>query len=71
MSKRRRVDLDVARLTKLLEDDQACQDLQLYFGVGLGQGELPPFTGAWFKLLDGGGDRVDICNRFTASDVFR
>jgi hypothetical protein len=63
------MDLDVARLTRILEDDQACQDLQHYFGVGLGQNELPPFTGGRFELLDGGGDPADKCNRFTASDI--
>jgi hypothetical protein len=69
MSRRRRVDLDVARLTEILEDDQACRDLRRYFGVGLGPGELPPFTGSRFELLDGGGDRADTCNRFTAADI--
>ena len=69
MSGRRRVDLDVARLTRFLEDDQACRDLRLYFGVGLGPGELPAFTGGRFELLDGGGDQADTCNRFTASDI--
>jgi len=65
----RRQDLDVARLTRILEDDQACRDLRLYFGVGLGMRELPPFTGGRFELLDGGGDRADTCYRFTASDI--
>lgn len=69
MPRRRRQDLDVARLTRIFEDDQACGALRLYFGVGLGRKELPPFTGGRFELLDGGGDRADICNRFTASDI--
>jgi hypothetical protein len=69
MSRRRRVDLDVARLTRFLEADQACRDLRLYFGVGLGLGELPSFSGGRFELLDGGGDRADMCNRFAASDI--
>jgi hypothetical protein len=69
MPRRRPQDLDVARLTRILEDDQACRDLRLYFGVGLGRRELPPFTGGRFELLDGGGDQPDTCNRFTASDI--
>jgi hypothetical protein len=69
MPRRRRQDLDVARLTRILADDQACRDLRLYFGVGLGRGKLPPFTGGRFEFLDGGGDRPDACNRFTASDI--
>jgi hypothetical protein len=39
------------------------------FWVGLGRRELSPFTGGRFELLDGGGDRADTCNRFTASDI--
>jgi Family of unknown function (DUF6308) len=69
MPRRRCQDLDVVRLTEILEDDQACRDLRLYFGVGLGRRKLPPFTGGRFELLDGGGDRPDTCNRFTASDI--
>lgn len=69
MGRRRRVDLDIAQLTSVLEDDRACRDLQRYFGVGLGQEQLPPFTGGRFELLDGGGDLADTCNRFTASDI--
>jgi len=69
MPGRRRHDLDVGRLTKILEADQACADLRLYFGAGLGRGELPPFTGGLFEFLDGGGNRADACNRFTASDI--
>ncbi len=69
MPGRRRQDLDVGRLTRIVEDNQACEDLRLYFGVGLGRGELPPFTGGRFELLDGGGNRADACNRFTASDI--
>ena len=69
MPGRQRVDLDIAQLTKFLEDDQACRDLRLYFGAGLGPGELPSFTGGRFELLGGGGDRADTCNRFTASDI--
>jgi hypothetical protein len=69
MARTRRRDLDVAQLTRILEDDQACRDLQRYFGVGLGKGELPPSTGGRFEILDGGGDRAEVCNRFTASDI--
>ncbi len=69
MPRRRRLGMDVARLTSILEDDQASRDLQRYFGVDLGPGELPPFTGGRFELLDGGGDRAGIRNRFTASDI--
>lgn len=58
MSRVRRQGLDVAQLTRILTDEQACRDLRLYFGVGLGKGMLPPYTGGWFELLDGGGDRA-------------
>src|SRR4051794_28851686 len=67
--RKRRADLDVGRLTRILEDDRASRDLRLYFGVGLRRGELPPFTGGRFEFLGDGGDRADICNRFTASDI--
>lgn len=56
MPRRRRRDLDVAQLTRILEDDQASRDLRLYFGVDLGTRAPPPFTGGRFELLDGGGD---------------
>jgi hypothetical protein len=69
MPRRRRQDLDVARLTRILEDDQACRDLRLYFGIGLEGRKLPSFTGGRFELLDRGGDRADTCSRFTASDI--
>jgi hypothetical protein len=69
MSRARRRDLDVVQLAGILTDDQACHDLRLYFGVGLETGKLPPYTGARFEFLDGGGDRVDVCNRFTPSDI--
>jgi Family of unknown function (DUF6308) len=69
MPRSRRQDLDVAGLTRILEEDQTCRDLRLYFGVGLGRRELPPFTGGRFERLDGGGDRADASNRFTASDI--
>jgi hypothetical protein len=62
-------DLDVARLTGILQDDQACRDLRHYYGVGLGTGKLPPYAGGRFELLDCGGDRPGTCNRFTASDI--
>lgn len=65
----RRGDLDVGQLTRILEDDQACQDLREYFGVGLEEGELPASTGGRFEFLGGGGDRADSRNRFTASDI--
>jgi hypothetical protein len=69
MSRVRRQDLDVAQLARILAGDQARQDLQCYFGVGLGSGELPPYTGGRFEFLDGGGDRAEVCSRFTAADV--
>jgi Family of unknown function (DUF6308) len=69
MPGRRRSDLDVGQLTRILEGDQACQDLREYFGVGLGEGELPASTGGRFEFLGGGGDRSDSRNRFTASDI--
>jgi hypothetical protein len=69
MPRRWRDDLDTVQLARILEDDQATRDLRLYFGVGLRSGELPPFSGGRFELLDRGGDRADMCNRFTASDI--
>jgi hypothetical protein len=69
MARARRSNLDVARLARIVAEDQACRDLRLYFGVGLGAGELPPYAGGRFELLDGGGDRADVCNCFTASDI--
>jgi hypothetical protein len=69
MPEQRRRNLDVGQLTRILEDDQARQDLREYFGVGLGERELPASTGGRFELLDGGGNRADTCNRFTASDI--
>jgi Family of unknown function (DUF6308) len=69
MAGRRRPSLDVDQLTRVLQDDRACRDLRLYYGVGLKAGELPPFAGGRFEFLDGGGDRADACNHFTASDI--
>lgn len=69
MPEQRRRDLDVGQVMRILEDDRACRDLRRYFGVGLGEGELPASTGGRFELLDGGGDRDDSCNLFTASDI--
>jgi len=69
MPQQRRRDLDVGMVTRILEDNRACQDLRGYFGVGLGERELPASTGGRFELLDGGGDRDDACNLFTASDI--
>jgi hypothetical protein len=67
--KRRRQDLDVDRLTELVQGDRACRDLRRYYGVGLGKDDLPPFTGGRFEFLDSGGDQPDVCNQFTASDL--
>ena len=69
MPRVRHQDLDVVSLMRIITDDQACGDLRRYFGVGLERGELPPYTGGRFEFLDGGGDREDVCNRFTASDA--
>jgi hypothetical protein len=69
MARVRRPNVDVSKLARIVTDHRACRDLQLYFGVGLGGGELPPYAGGRFELLDGGGDRADVCNRFTASDI--
>lgn len=69
MARARRPNVDVPKLTRIVTDNQACDDLQLYFGTGLGAGELPPYAGGRFELLDGGGDRTEVCNRFTASDI--
>jgi hypothetical protein len=69
MPRARRQDLDVAQLTRILADDQACQHLRYYFGVGLRSGELSPYTGGRFEFLDGGGDRAEVCDRFTPADI--
>ncbi len=53
----------------IVADHQAYLDLRLYFGIGLADGELPPYEGGRFEFLDDGGDRADVCNRFTASDI--
>jgi Family of unknown function (DUF6308) len=37
--------------------------------VGLGRDELPAFEGGRFEILDGGGDRPEVRDRFTASDL--
>ena len=67
----RRRELDVDQLARLLGGDQAERDLRRYYGVGLTptSGQLPAFEGGRFESLDGGGDRVDVCDRFTASDL--
>jgi hypothetical protein len=65
----RRQNLDVAKLTRIITDDQAERDLRHYYGVDLKPGELLPFTGGRFELLDDGGDWADMRNRFTASDI--
>jgi hypothetical protein len=67
--RRRRQELDVDQLSRLLRDEQAERDLRRYFGVGLEQHELPPFEGGRFESLDGGGDRPEVRDRFTASDL--
>src|SRR5215467_8172027 len=64
MPRVRRRDLDILQLTEILTDDQACRDLRFYFGIGRERGELPPYTGGRFELLDGGGDRTEVCDRF-------
>jgi hypothetical protein len=63
-----RQDLDVDQLSQLLRGEQAERDLRRYFGVGLGQDELA-FEGGRFEILDGGGDRPEARDRFTASDL--
>jgi hypothetical protein len=67
--RRRRQELDVDQLSQLLRGEQAERDLRRYFGVGLGQDELPAFEGGRFEILDGGGDRAEVRDRFTASDL--
>ena len=69
MRRVRREDLDVGQLMRVLSDDRACVDLRRYYGVDLQKGVLPPYEGGRFELLDGGGNRAGICDRFTASDV--
>jgi Family of unknown function (DUF6308) len=65
----RRQELDVDRVSQLLRSEQAEGDLRRYFGVGLRQGELPAFEGGQFETLGGGGDRPEVRDRFTASDL--
>lgn len=67
--RRRRRDLDVDQLTHLLGGEQAERDLRRYYGVGLGPDQSPPFEGCRFELLSGGGDRAEVGDRFTASDL--
>jgi hypothetical protein len=69
MARVRSLNIDASKLTRIVSDDQACRDLRLYFGIGLSDKELPLYTGRRFEALDGGGDRDDVCNRFTASDI--
>lgn len=67
--RRRRRDLDVDQLAQILGGEQAERDLRRYYGVGLGPDQLPPFEGGRFELLDGGGDRDEVSDRFTTSDL--
>jgi hypothetical protein len=67
--RRRRQDLDVDQLSEILRSEQVERDLRHYFGVGLAQDELPAFEGGRFEILDGGGDRPEVRDRFTASDL--
>jgi hypothetical protein len=69
VAKVRRPGVDVPKLTMIVADHQAYLDLRLYFGIGLADGELSPYEGGRFEFLDDGGDRADVCNRFTASDI--
>ncbi|MEV3875060.1 DUF6308 family protein [Streptomyces sp. NPDC049906] len=43
-------------------------DLRRYFGIDLPPGGMP-FTGSRFEHLAGGGDRLEVADRFTAEDL--
>ncbi len=53
-------------LLAVISDDQAVRDLRSYFIGGTGS---PPFTGARFEVLDGGGSRDDVRDRITPWDI--
>ncbi|WP_433341625.1 DUF6308 family protein [Micromonospora sp. CA-111912] len=57
--------LTLAEILAVLDDPRTTRDLQRYFGAA-GQ---PPYTGAYFERLGGGGDRVDLANVITADDL--
>jgi hypothetical protein len=61
--------VNVEKLSEILRDNQSEIDLRRYFGVGLGQGELPSFTGGRFELLAGGGDQPEVRDEFTPADL--
>lgn len=46
--------------------EDAVSVLQRYFAVG--EDGFPMFTGSMFERFDGGGDRIEIADRFTAAD---
>lgn len=58
-----------SHLLEAVEDAQSVSDLRHYFGVGLPEGASPPFTGAWFEFVGGGGDTPRTANAITADDL--
>jgi hypothetical protein len=55
-------------LLRILRDDQALADLRTYFNMAA-PCDPPPYTGARFDTLDGGGPRPDIRDKMTAADL--
>ncbi|MEU5403883.1 DUF6308 family protein [Streptomyces sp. NPDC005963] len=56
------------RLHAVLNAEQVVDDLRRYFGIGLPPG-AGAFTGGRFEHLAGGGDRLQVADRFTAEDL--
>lgn len=54
------------RVREAIEDEAAEMHLRDYFAEDAGRSA---FSGAWFERLDGGGDRPEVANRFTAEDL--
>jgi hypothetical protein len=57
-----------AELLAILRPDRSVWDLRAYFNVDTPD-ERPRYTGARFDTLDGGGDRHDVSNVITPSDL--
>jgi hypothetical protein len=62
-------EIDVPRLLNILADSDTVSDLRRYYGVEESEREVPPYTGARFERLAGGGDRPATANHITADDL--
>ena len=58
-----------ARLLRALGHEWAISDIEEYLGTGNPSAFTTPFAGRRFEEIDGGGDRTDVANAFTAADV--